>query len=141
MKFALDAMGGDNAPKAVVDGALDALKVTYENVQLILVGDEAAITAEFPGEIPARITIHHTTQVIGMHDSGSKVIKAKPDSSIVQGIRLVKDGKADGFISAGHTGAMMTAATLILRRITNVKRPALAAYIPSERLRGREFGQ
>ena len=132
MKFALDAMGGDNAPKAVVDGALDALKVTPENVQLILVGDKVAITAEFPGIIPTRIAIHHTTQVVGMHDSGSKVIKAKPDSSIVQGIRLVKDGKADGFISAGHTGAMMTAATLLLRRITNVKRPALAAYIPSE---------
>ncbi len=111
---------------------LIALTVTPNDLHLILIGDKDAITNEFSGSIPARISIHHTTQTVEMHDSGSKVIKTKPDSPIVQGIRLVKDGVADGFISAGHTGAVMTAATLLLGRIPNVKRPALAAYIPSE---------
>ncbi len=132
MKFVLDAMGGDSAPKAAVHGALKALTVTPNDVQLILIGDKNAITNEFNNSIPARISIHHTTQTVEMHDSGSKVIKSKPDSPIVQGVRLVKNGMADGFISAGHTGAVMTAATLLLGRIPNVKRPALAAYIPSE---------
>ena len=132
MKFVLDAMGGDGAPKAAVQGALDSLAVTPNNVHLILIGDKNAITNEFKEQIPNRISIHHTTQTVEMHDSGSKIIKNKPDSSIVQGIRLVKNGIADGFISAGHTGAVMTAATLLLGRIPNVKRPALAAYIPSE---------
>jgi len=132
MKFVLDAMGGDGAPKAAVQGALDSLAVTPNNVHLILIGDKNAINNEFKEQIPNRISIHHTTQTVEMHDSGSKIIKNKPDSSIVQGIRLVKNGIADGFISAGHTGAVMTAATLLLGRIPNVKRPALAAYIPSE---------
>ena len=132
MKFVLDAMGGDGAPKSAVLGALDALPVTPNDLHLILIGDEKIITSEFNGSIPDRISIHHTTQAVEMHDSGSKVIKNKPDSPIVQGIRLVKDGMANGFISAGHTGAVMTAATLLLGRIPNVKRPALAAYIPSE---------
>jgi len=131
MKFILDAMGGDNAPKAAVDGAIQAISATND-VNIILIGDEKAISAEFDGKIPDRISIHHVTQKIDMHDSGAKVIKAKPDSAIVKGIKLVKEGVADGFISAGHTGAMMTAATLLLGRIPNVKRPALTAYVPTE---------
>jgi glycerol-3-phosphate acyltransferase PlsX len=132
MKFVLDAMGGDGAPKAALKGALEALTVTPKDLHLILIGDKTAITNELKGSIPNRISIHHTTQIVEMHDNGSKVIKTKPDSPIVQGVRLVKNGMADGFISAGHTGAVMTAATLLLGRIPNVKRPALAAYIPSE---------
>jgi len=131
MKFVLDAMGGDNAPNAAIKGALLALNIT-DDVEIILIGNEDAIKNEFVGTIPSRISIHHVTQNIDMHDSGAKVIKAKPDSAIVKGIRLVKDGLADGFISAGHTGAVMTAATLLLGRIPYVKRPALTAYIPSE---------
>ncbi|MEE8341819.1 MAG: phosphate acyltransferase PlsX [Candidatus Neomarinimicrobiota bacterium] len=132
MNFVLDAMGGDNAPNAVVQGALKAIAVLPNDVDLTLIGDKDSITQEFNGSIPGRITIQHTTQTVDMHDSGVTVIKKKPDSPIVQGIRLVKDGKADGFISAGHTGAVITAATLLLGRIPNVKRPALAAYIQSE---------
>lgn len=131
MKFVLDAMGGDNAPTAAVQGALLALKAT-KNVRIILIGDESAIRNEYDGKYSDRISIYHVTQRVDMHDSGAKVIKSKPDSAIVKGIRLVKDGKADGFISAGHTGAVMTASTLLLGRIPNVKRPALTAYIPSE---------
>ena len=79
-------MGGDNAPTAAVQGALDALTVAPNNVHLVLIGDENAIINEFNGSIPDRISIHHTTQTVDMHDSGSKVIKTKPDSPIVQGI-------------------------------------------------------
>ncbi len=132
MKFVLDAMGGDNSPTAAVQGALRSLAITPDDVHLILAGDKDAITNEFSGKIPNRISIHHTTDTVGMSDVGSTVIKTKPDSPIVKGIRLVKDGQADAFISAGHTGAVMTAATLLLRRMPEVKRPALAAYIPSE---------
>ena len=132
MKLVLDAMGGDNAPNAAVQGALRALTVTPNDVHLILIGDKNVISKELNGSIHDRISIHHTTQTVEMHDSGVSVIKRKPDSPIVKGIRLVKNGEADGFISAGHTGAVMTAATLLLGRISNVKRPALGAYIHSE---------
>jgi len=96
MKFVLDAMGGDNAPNAAVQGALKALTVTPVDVHLILIGDKNGITEEFSCSIPDRISIHHTTQTVEMHDSGVTVIKKRPDSPIVQGIRLVKDSKADG---------------------------------------------
>jgi len=132
MKFVLDATGGDNAPEAAVEGALNALDVTDNSLNLILIGDEPSISKKFGGEIPNRISTIHTAQQVDMHDSGASVIKKKPDSAIVQGIRLIKDGHADGFISAGHTGAVMTAATLLLGRISNVKRPALAAYIETD---------
>lgn len=124
-------MGGDNAPSAAVEGALQALKVTND-VDIILIGDKDEINNQFSGKVPDRITIQHATQKVDMLDSGAKVLKTKPDSAIVKGVRLVKEGMADGFISAGHTGAVMTAATLLLGRMPNVKRPALTAYIPSE---------
>jgi len=132
MKFVLDATGGDNTPEAAVQGALNALKVTPTNLDIILIGDKPSIFKEFGGKIPSRISIIHTSQKVDMHDSGASVIKKKPDSAIVQGIRLIKNGQADGFISAGHTGAVMTAATLLLGRIPNVKRPALAAYVETD---------
>ena len=78
------------------------------------------------------IQILHTDEVVTMEDKGSKVLKSKPNSSLVRGIQLVKEGKADGFISAGHTGAIMSATLLTLGRIPGVRRPALAAYFPTE---------
>ncbi len=77
MKFVLDAMGGDNAPNAAVQGALKALSVTPNDVQLILIGDKNSITKEFSTSIPDRISIYHTTQAVEMHDSGVTVIKKK----------------------------------------------------------------
>ncbi len=133
MILALDAMGGDFAPKAVVQGALQALSGTPESLRLILVGDEQAIRNELPSQVPLRISIHHTTQVVTMEDRGASVIKSKPDSSLVTGIKLVKTKKADGFVSAGNTGAVMAASLLLLGRIPGVRRPALGAYIPSEK--------
>lgn len=131
MILALDAMGGDSAPASVVQGALQALSDTPDSYSFVLVGDETAIQRELKGNLPDRISILHTTQVVEMTDRGSTVLKTKPDSSIVRGISLVKDGQADGFISAGHTGAVLTASFFLLGRIQGVKRPALGVYIPT----------
>jgi glycerol-3-phosphate acyltransferase PlsX len=131
MIIALDAMGGDSAPASVVQGALQALSETPDDYSFILVGDENAIRKEINGTLPKRISILHTSQVVEMTDRGSKVLKSKPDSSIVRGISLVKENQADGFISAGHTGAILTASFFLLGRIQGVKRPALGAYIPT----------
>ncbi len=133
MKIVLDAMGGDLAPRATVQGAINALKISTNDIHIILVGDEAQIKVELGNEIPDQISIHPTTQIVTMNDKGSKVIKSKPDSSIVQGIKLVKDQKADAFISAGHTGAVMATSLFLLGRIPHVKRPALGAFIPTQK--------
>ena len=131
MKIALDAMGGDLAPQAAIQGAINTLKKTKDKIHIIIVGDENQIKSELGGSIPDHISIHHTTQIVTMNDTGSKVLKRKPDSSIVQGIKLVKDQKADAFISAGHTGAVMATSLFLLGRIPHVKRPALGAYLPT----------
>ena len=132
MKFALDAMGGDQAPYAVVQGALDAIKQSSHPLNLVLFGDETAILKQMTGRESDAIEIVHTDEVVFMEDQGPKVLKTKPNSSLVKGIQLVKDGKADGFISAGHTGAVMSASLLSFGRIPGVRRPAIAAYIPTE---------
>ena len=133
MKFALDAMGGDFAPHAVVQGALDAIDKSSKPLNLILLGDETAIRTEMAGREVETIEIVHTDEVVNMDDKGSKVLKMKPNSSLVRGIQMVKDGQADGFISAGHTGAIMSTTLLSLGRIPGVRRPALAAYFPTEK--------
>ncbi len=131
MIIALDAMGGDDAPGVVVQGALQALKESSSSLNLLLLGDEQAIQHELDGFSSSRLAIHHTTQVVDMEDRGSKVIKTKPDSSLVKGIQLVKAGSADAFVSAGHTGAVMSTSLLSYGRIKHVKRPALGVYIPT----------
>ena len=133
MRFALDAMGGDFAPNAVVQGALDAINKSSKPLNLILVGDETPIRSELAGRENDAIEIVHTDEVVTMEDKGSKVLKSKPNSSLVRGIRMVKEGRADGFISAGHTGAIMSTTLLSLGRIPGVRRPALAAYFPTEK--------
>jgi len=132
MKFALDAMGGDQAPYAVVQGALDAINQSSHPLNLVLFGDETAILKQMTGRESDAIEIIHTDEVVSMEDQGPKVLKTKPNSSLVKGIQLVKDGKADGFISAGHTGAVMSTSLLSFGRIPGVRRPAIAAYIPTE---------
>ena len=133
MKFALDAMGGDFAPHAVVQGALDAIDKSSKPLSLILLGDETAIRTEMAGREVETIEIVHTDEVVNMEDKGSKVLKMKPNSSLVLGIQMVKKGQADGFISAGHTGAVLSTTLLSLGRIPGVRRPALAAYFPTEK--------
>ena len=95
-------MGGDMAPRSPVAGTLQFLQHQTSGMEVILIGDQTILKEELGGSIPKGIRIHHTTQVVTMHERGSKAIKTKPDSSIVQGINLVKDGLADAFVSAGH---------------------------------------
>ena len=129
MKIALDAMGGDMAPQATLKGAIDALdKSKSKELNIILLGNEKIINEFLGNNISSSLSIVHCTDEVTMHDNGSKIIKSKPDSSMVKGITLVKEKKADAFISAGNTGAQMAASLLILGRIKNVKRPGLAVY-------------
>jgi len=126
--IAVDAMGGDFAPGAVLEGVASALAAD-PSLRVLLVGGleivEAFATAHERCEAVA------TTQVIGMGEHSAAAVRGKPDSSIVVGCRLVKEGRADGFFSAGSTGAAMAAATLIIGRIKGVQRPAIATVLPT----------
>lgn len=132
MKIGLDVMGGDFAPDAVIEGAVDSLKHLSANDQLVLIGDESSIIRkldEMKTE-PSNFQIVHTTQVIEMGDVPAKAYSIKQDSSIAVGYRLLKDGKIDGFCSAGSTGAMLVGASYTVNIIPGVLRPALAVIMP-----------
>ncbi|EKX95440.1 phosphate acyltransferase PlsX [Selenomonas sp. oral taxon 138] len=131
MRIAVDAMGGDFAPKEIVRGAVEAAK-KYD-CEIVLVGDEKQIRAELHGEDPAslRISIVHASEVIGMNEHPAEAVRSKKDSSVVVATRLVKDGSCDAVFSAGSTGAAVAAAQLILHRIRGVGRPAIATPMPT----------
>ena len=134
VKIVIDAMGGDFAPKQQVLGAVDALNKDKE-LSLILCGDETQIK-EVLSECKydeKRLEIVHTTEVITMDDIPTKAVKTKKDSSTVVAFRLLKEGRADGLVSSGSTGAVLTAAVLILGRLKGVSRPALCPIIPNHR--------
>ena len=134
MKLAVDVMGGDNAPAAVLDGVLAFLKEPEsEGVTLRLFGDESvlkAFTAAHP-ESADRIETVFTTETIDMGEHPTEAIRKKKDSSLVRALECVRDKEADCFFSAGSTGAVLTGATLIVRRHKGIKRPALATLIPT----------
>ena len=132
MIIALDAMGGDLAPQAVIEGALDAVNNSSDDLKIILVGDQKKINSFVESTLPKQISIHHASEIVTMDDDGSKVFKSKPDSSIVQGLKLVKENHAKAFISAGHTGAVMATSLFLLGRIPHVKRPCLGVYIKTQ---------
>ena len=132
MIIALDAMGGDLAPQAIIEGALDAVNNSSDDLKIILVGDQKKINSFVESTLPKQISIHHASEIVTMDDDGSKVFKSKPDSSIVQGLKLVKEKHANAFISAGHTGAVMATSLFLLGRIPHVKRPCLGVYIKTQ---------
>lgn len=134
MRLALDAMGGDKAPAETVKGAYEFLQSTDSSISIILVGQEEPVSREMARHRfdPARISLVPATQVIGMEEKPAKIFKTRPDSSVVKAVQLVKDGKADGVISAGSTGAMLSASLMLLGRIPGVRRPAIGTFIPSE---------
>ncbi len=134
LTLALDAMGGDHAPYSAVKGAVQAVRASDTGV--ILVGAEPDIRAELGRQgvsgdpASAGLSIEHTDVVIGMGDAPSSVLRSKKDASVAVCARLVKEGRAAGFVSAGNTGAAMAAAVGNLGRIEGVHRPAIAAYLP-----------
>ena len=131
-RIVVDAMGGDYAPKEQVLGAVQALN-RNDDLYLILCGDETQIKQELSAcqYDEKRLEIVHTTEVIGMEEVPTKAVKTKKDSSTVVAFRLLKEGKADGLVSSGSTGAVLTAGVLLLGRMKGVSRPALCPIIPN----------
>ncbi len=134
MKIALDAMGGDHAPHNIIAGAVLGLREYPAISKLFLTGDSATIEAELRKHNcnDGRIQIVHTTQVVDMCDSGLDAVRRKKDSSISRAVDLVKKGDSDAVVSAGHTGAAVTASTIKLRTLPGIDRPAIAAIMPTE---------
>lgn len=129
--IAVDAMGADKAPKPEVEGAI--LAARQYGVRVLLVGQENVVRAELAHH-PHRglpIEIVHASEFISMHDKAAQAVKHKRDSSMRVGLRLVREGKAHGFVSAGNTGAAMITAKLVLGVLPGVDRPALAAVFPN----------
>src|ERR1700731_3214536 len=128
--IALDAMGSDRRPKPEIEGAIQAAR--HYDVHVLLVGPEPALRAElarYPAGLP--IEVVHASEIIGMDDRAVQAVRAKRDSSMRVGLRLVRDGRAAGFITAGNTGAAMATAKMVLGAIPGVARPALAAIFPT----------
>ena len=131
--IAVDAMGGDHGPAVVVAGALAAAR--QDGARLVLVGDENAIRQELAKHKTSGLDVEvvHASEVAEMGDKPSDVVRRKKDASIVVACRLVKEGKADGVVSAGNSGATLASGMFVLGRAPGVERPALATVMPTER--------
>jgi glycerol-3-phosphate acyltransferase PlsX len=131
--IAVDAMGSDRAPKPEVEGAI--LAARHHDVHVLLVGPEDQIRAELrhhPSVFPLpSVQIVHASEVIGMHEKAAQAVRSKRDSTLRVGLRLVREGRAAGFVTAGNTGAAMAAAKMVLGTLPGVDRPALAAVFPT----------
>src|SRR5258706_14950305 len=128
-------MGGDFAPQNVVAGTLDALREANNRFEALFVGPERVVndqlrSAEHNG---LSYSVVDAPEVIDMHDAATAALRGKKNSSISVGLTLHKEGRAEAFVSAGHSGAMMSASTLILGRIEGVGRPTIGTFIPTER--------
>lgn len=132
---AVDAMGGDNAPQAIVEGAIRAARRGHP---VVLVGDEARVRAELArlgASASLPLAVHHASEVVEMHDHPGQAMRRKKDNSIRVCFELVKRGEACGMVSAGNSGAVMAGAIFVLGRIEGVERPAIISVLPG--LRGR----
>src|SRR5215468_6741305 len=134
MQIALDAMGGDHAPGPIVAGAVQAVQADPE-LRVLLVGDQAQVEpalAHFGGR-PERIDFFHCTQVVTMEDSPVEAVRKKPDNSIKRCWELLAQRKVDGIVSAGNTGAMVAGGFILRKFLKGVRRPGIAAVMPTER--------
>jgi phosphate acyltransferase len=133
MKLAIDAMGGDFAPQNIVAGAVEALRGNSHIDRLYLVGDQARVEAELRklGASDNRIEVVHASEVIEMDDPPVQAVRRKKDSSMTRAIDLVKRGDADAIVSAGNTGALLTASQVKLRTLDGVDRAGLAVLLPA----------
>lgn len=131
-RVAVDAMGGDHAPEEVVRGAVEWGR-EHEDVEVILVGDEARITPFIDAPLPSQIRIVQASEIVEMGEAPAVAVRRKRDASINVAMRLVRDGEADAVVTAGHTGAGVTSAILHLKRLPGVDRPALAVQMVTER--------
>ncbi|MCI8651245.1 MAG: phosphate acyltransferase PlsX [Oscillospiraceae bacterium] len=133
MKIIIDAMGGDNAPRCNVEGALAAVRELGVEAVLVGRGDEILAVLHDMGldAPPPGLEIVHASEVVDMEDNAATAFKEKKDSSLTVGLNLVKEGKGDAFVSAGSTGALLSAATLVTKRIRGIRRAAMAPKIPT----------
>ena len=134
MKIILDAMGGDNAPEAPVLGAVEAAKLFGSQITLVGRGEEILNVMRSHGiaDLPAGLEIANAEDVIDMHDDPTRAISRKKDSSMVVGLRMLTEGQGDAFVSAGSTGALLTGATLIVKRVKGVRRAAMGPAMPNK---------
>lgn len=133
MRIAIDGMGGDNSPKAVVEGAVEALK-EFNDIELYITGPEEDLKLEFNKHDydKSKVNFINTTEVISPNEHPVIAIRKKKDSSIVKALNLVKNKQCDAVISAGSTGAFLAGSTLIIGRINGIERPALAPIMPGK---------
>src|ERR1041385_8795119 len=132
MKLALDMMGGDFAPLEAVKALQLFLQASNEDVTVVCIGDEGRLTELFqlhhtPQE---RISIVHSTEVIGYHEHPTRALKEKPGSSIARGFQLLASGQIDSFLSAGNTGAMLVGSMFFLKPLDGILRPTISSVIP-----------
>ena len=134
MRIIVDVMGGDNAPDAIALGAIEAAK--EEKLDVVLVGRGEAILQALKDQgietLPKGVEIANADDVVDMHDDPAAVIKTRKNSSMLVGLQMLKDGGGDAFVSAGSTGALLTAATLIVKRIKGVRRAAMGPVLPTK---------
>ena len=134
MKIILDAMGGDHAPQAPVLGAIEAAKLYGSQITLVGRGEEILNVLKQNGidTLPDGIEIANAEDVVDMHDDPANVIRKKPNSSMVMGLKMLSEGQGDAFISAGSTGALLTGATLIVKRVKGIRRAAMGPAMPNK---------
>ncbi len=139
MRVAVDAMGGDHAPRELVAGALDAAR-SDDDLTVVLVGHEEQIRAELSelddDGLGERVAVVHASDVIGMDAKPVEALRAHPDASILRAMGLVRQGEADGIVAAGSTGAAVAAATMSLKRLSGVRRPGIAVPLPAQNEKG-----
>ena len=134
MRIIIDAQGGDNAPREIVRGAIQAAEAYGVDITLVGRGDEIleAMRENGVDTLPAGVEIFNADDVVDMHDEATDVVHSHRNSSLVQGLKLLADGNGDAFISAGSTGALLTAATLLVRRIRGIRRAAFGPTMPTK---------
>ena len=134
MKIILDAMGGDNAPQAPVLGAVEAAKLYGTQITLVGRGEEILNVLRSNGiqDLPEGIEIANADDVVDMHDDPGAVIHKRKNSSMVVGLKMLADGMGDAFVSAGSTGALLTGATLLVKRVKGIRRAAMGPAMPNK---------
>lgn len=131
MRFVVDAMGSDAAPTPEIEGAVAA--AARSDIEIVLVGDEPTLRSELEQHPASSIEVVHASERVMMDEAPMMAVRKKKDSSLVVGLRMVKEGKADGFISAGNTGAVMLASRVVLGPIFGVSRSAICQLLPTEK--------
>jgi glycerol-3-phosphate acyltransferase PlsX len=129
MRIAVDALGGDKAPREVVAGAVAAAKRLPRD-EILLVGDRALVEPEVGADAPTNLSLRDAGGSVGMGDEAASALRARPDASVAVAAEMVRDGEADAFFSAGNTGATVAAALLRIGRLEGCRRPAIATVLP-----------